>query len=244
MADRPVRGLHRKELLRGTVGHSYDGRAAGYGRVAAAAHRALAPPVGQLRDPSSLRVRKPGHPHGGKAVGRGSASRGDRGRRRSVHRQARGDLAICSDVAKTRARDRTCGPCHRQALFGAAWLCGTGFTMSLFIATLAFTDEALLNISKGEESWQDLSLQDYVPARFWLFVGGRPRPRPDNSAKGGVPGYTGSVEERSKGQRRRSVAGPRGSVPPEPGNAKPDSLCLVPRCAPSRHRREQPGTSP
>jgi NhaA family Na+:H+ antiporter len=33
-------------------------------------------------------------------------------------------------------------------LFGAAWLCGIGFTMSLFIATLAFGDGDLLNMSK------------------------------------------------------------------------------------------------
>jgi Na+:H+ antiporter, NhaA family len=36
----------------------------------------------------------------------------------------------------------------RGALFGAAWLCGIGFTMSLFIATLAFGDGVLLNMSK------------------------------------------------------------------------------------------------
>jgi NhaA family Na+:H+ antiporter len=35
-----------------------------------------------------------------------------------------------------------------KALFGAAWLCGIGFTMSLFIATLAFGDGPLLNMSK------------------------------------------------------------------------------------------------
>ena len=35
-----------------------------------------------------------------------------------------------------------------RAVFGAAWLCGIGFTMSLFIATLAFGDGALLNMSK------------------------------------------------------------------------------------------------
>ena len=35
-----------------------------------------------------------------------------------------------------------------RALFGAAWLCGIGFTMSLFIATLAFNDAALLTMAK------------------------------------------------------------------------------------------------
>jgi NhaA family Na+:H+ antiporter len=34
------------------------------------------------------------------------------------------------------------------ALFGAAWLCGLGFTMSLFIATLAFGEGDLLDMSK------------------------------------------------------------------------------------------------
>jgi NhaA family Na+:H+ antiporter len=32
--------------------------------------------------------------------------------------------------------------------FGAAWLCGIGFTMSLFVAGLAFEDDAVLSISK------------------------------------------------------------------------------------------------
>jgi NhaA family Na+:H+ antiporter len=33
-------------------------------------------------------------------------------------------------------------------IFGASWLCGIGFTMSLFIASLAFGDSDLLDMSK------------------------------------------------------------------------------------------------
>jgi NhaA family Na+:H+ antiporter len=35
-----------------------------------------------------------------------------------------------------------------RKIFGASWLCGIGFTMSLFIATLAFGEGALLDMSK------------------------------------------------------------------------------------------------
>jgi NhaA family Na+:H+ antiporter len=35
-----------------------------------------------------------------------------------------------------------------RKMFGAAWLCGIGFTMSLFVAGLAFEDDALLSVSK------------------------------------------------------------------------------------------------
>jgi len=35
-----------------------------------------------------------------------------------------------------------------RSIFGASWLCGIGFTMSLFIAALAFEDRSLLDTSK------------------------------------------------------------------------------------------------
>lgn len=43
------------------------------------------------------------------------------------------------------------------SLFGAAWLCGIGFTMSLFIATLAFGDGGLLSMSKIGILWASLA---------------------------------------------------------------------------------------
>ena len=39
------------------------------------------------------------------------------------------------------------GASWRQ-IFGASWLCGIGFTMSLFVATLAFQTDELLNLAK------------------------------------------------------------------------------------------------
>ncbi|HXY09128.1 MAG TPA: Na+/H+ antiporter NhaA, partial [Terriglobales bacterium] len=35
-----------------------------------------------------------------------------------------------------------------RTILGGSWLCGIGFTMSLFIATLAFGEGALLDMSK------------------------------------------------------------------------------------------------
>jgi Na+:H+ antiporter, NhaA family len=50
-------------------------------------------------------------------------------------------------AAKTRLVTPPANISWRQ-IFGAAWLCGIGFTMSLFVAGLAFEDDTLLSISK------------------------------------------------------------------------------------------------
>jgi NhaA family Na+:H+ antiporter len=58
-----------------------------------------------------------------------------------------GILLFSFVAAKTRLGIVPDGVSWRQ-IFGAAWLCGIGFTMSLFIAGLAFDDEGLLSVSK------------------------------------------------------------------------------------------------
>ncbi|MGA8491214.1 MAG: Na+/H+ antiporter NhaA [Terriglobales bacterium] len=50
-------------------------------------------------------------------------------------------------ASKARVATRPAGVSWRQ-IFGASWLCGIGFTMSLFIATLAFGEGSLLDMSK------------------------------------------------------------------------------------------------
>jgi Na+:H+ antiporter, NhaA family len=54
-------------------------------------------------------------------------------------------FAVASEKLRLAAAPRELS---RRALFGAAWLCGIGFTMSLFIATLAFGEGSLLDMSK------------------------------------------------------------------------------------------------
>ena len=50
-------------------------------------------------------------------------------------------------AAKSRLASPPTGVAWKQ-IFGASWLCGIGFTMSLFIASLAFTEAPLLDIAK------------------------------------------------------------------------------------------------
>jgi NhaA family Na+:H+ antiporter len=50
-------------------------------------------------------------------------------------------------AAKTGIAVRPADVTWRQ-IFGAAWLCGIGFTMSLFVAGLAFNDHSLLSVAK------------------------------------------------------------------------------------------------
>ena len=67
-----------------------------------------------------------------------------------------------------------------RALFGAAWLCGIGFTMSLFIATLAFNDQMLLVMSKM--GVLAASFCSGVCASLFLVLG---RERPESSGHNG-----------------------------------------------------------
>jgi len=50
-------------------------------------------------------------------------------------------------AAKSRLASPPAGVAWKQ-IFGASWLCGIGFTMSLFIATLAFGEGSLLDVAK------------------------------------------------------------------------------------------------
>jgi NhaA family Na+:H+ antiporter len=69
-----------------------------------------------------------------------------------------------------------------RALFGAAWLCGIGFTMSLFIATLGFGDGALLDMSKI--GILAASLGSGVCASIFLLRQSGPKPPDDEPISG------------------------------------------------------------
>lgn len=58
-----------------------------------------------------------------------------------------GILLFSFIAARTHLGEAPDGVSWRQ-IFGAAWLCGIGFTMSLFVAGLAFDDMMLLSVSK------------------------------------------------------------------------------------------------
>jgi NhaA family Na+:H+ antiporter len=57
-------------------------------------------------------------------------------------------------------------------VLGAAWLAGIGFTMSLFIAQLAFTDAA--QIDEAKLGILIASSLCAVVGLAWLYVAGRP----------------------------------------------------------------------
>ena len=61
-------------------------------------------------------------------------------------------------------------------MLGAAWLGGIGFTMSLFIAQLAFDDPAY--IAQAKLGILLASLVSAILGIAWLYVFGRRQPMP------------------------------------------------------------------
>jgi NhaA family Na+:H+ antiporter len=58
-----------------------------------------------------------------------------------------GIMAFAFAFNKAGIADTPASASWRQ-IFGASWLCGIGFTMSLFVATLAFQTKELLDLAK------------------------------------------------------------------------------------------------
>src|SRR4029077_13271020 len=73
-------------------------------------------------------------------------------------------------------------------IFGGSWLCGIGFTMSLFIATLAFGEGSVLDLSKIGTLAASVAAATCGSLFLRSKFGNVPRPLPEDCAQGASAG--------------------------------------------------------